>query len=259
MVSASGSAVTAFRASIGAGVLRDALEAASILVDEGRFKVSRGELTLRAVDAANVAMVSLTMGAKGFEKFEGRESEFGVDLKKLLEFLGMAEGPDRVDVEVDDEARKLHLHLGNLKASLGLLDLAHVRKEPTIPPLDLPARIRLAGADFRTGIRAAEKVSDYLALAVEEDTFIMEAKGDTDRVRLEVPKANLVELKWTSKPGKIRSLYSLDYLSDMTKAIGKVPEVAIELGNDFPVRMRFEVAGGKGGVEYLLAPRIENE
>ncbi len=259
MPSASGSAVTIFRASINAGVLRDALEAASILVDEGRLKVSRGELALRAVDAANVAMVAVSLGAKGFEKFEGKEAEFGVDLKKFLEFLGMVEGPDRADIEVDDEARKLHLTLGNLKASLGLLDLAHVRKEPTIPPLDLPARVRLPGADFRTGIRAAEKVSDYLALAVEDETFVMEAKGDTDRVRLELPKAQLIELKWASKPSKIRSLYSLDYLSDMTKAIGKAPEVALELGNDFPVKMRFEVAGGKGSVEYLLAPRIENE
>ncbi|MEM3087358.1 MAG: DNA polymerase sliding clamp [Halobacteria archaeon] len=259
MPSAAGSAVTVFRASIGAGVLRDSLEAASILVDEGRFKVSRGELTLRAVDAANVAMVAISLAAKGFEKFEGREAEFGVDLKKFLEFLGMAEGADRVEIEVDDEARKLHLVLGNLKASLGLLDLAHIRKDPTIPPLDLPARVRLAGADFRTGIRAAEKVSDYLALAVEEDAFAMEAKGDTDRVRLEIPKASLIELKWASKPSKIRSLYSLDYLSDMTKAIGKAPEVSLELGSDYPVKMKFEVAGGKGSVEYLLAPRIENE
>lgn len=259
MPSASGSAVTVFRASINAGVLRDALEAASILVDEGRFKVSKGELVLRAVDAANVAMVAMNLGAKGFEKFEGKEVEFGVDLKKFLEFLGMAEGPDRVEVEVDDEARKIHLTLGNLKASLGLLDLAHVRKEPTIPPLDLPARVRLPGTDFRTGIRAAEKVSDYLALAVEEEAFIMEAKGDTDRVRLEIPKADLIELKWAGKPSKIRSLYSLDYLSDMTKTIGKVPEISLELGSDFPVRIRFEVAGGKGSVEYLLAPRIENE
>lgn len=259
MPSASGSVVTVFRASIGAGLLRDALEAASILVDEGRFKVSKGDLTLRAVDAANVAMVALTLSSKGFEKFEGKEAEFGVDLKKFMEFLSMAEGPDRVEIEVDDEARKIHLTLGNLKASLGLLDLAHVRKEPTIPPLDLPARVRLPGADFRTGIRAAEKVSDYLALAVEEDSFIMEAKGDTDKVRLEIPKADLIELKWASKPSKIRSLYSLDYLSDMTKTIGKVPEVALELGSDFPVKIKFEVAGGKGNVEYLLAPRIENE
>lgn len=262
MASASSSTVTLFRASISAGALRDALDSADAILwgDKSvRLRATRGEFALRAVDSANVAMVAMSLGAKGFEKFEAKEGEFGVDLEKLLKFLAMAEGADRVDLEVDDEARKLLLTMGNLKASLGLLDLAHIRKEPTVPPLELPARVRLPGADFRTGVRAAKEVSDYLALAVEDETFVMEARGDTDRVRLEVPKANLIELKWSSKPSKVRSLYSLDYLTEMTKAIGRAPEVSIELGNDFPARIKFEVADGKGSVEYLLAPRIENE
>jgi proliferating cell nuclear antigen len=54
-----------------------------------------------------------------------------------------------------------------------------------------------------------------------------------------------------------RSLFSLDYLKDMGKVMGKAAEVEISLGVDHPVRFSFDIAGGNGHVEYLLAPRIE--
>jgi len=34
--------------------------------------------------------------------------------------------------------------------------------------------------------------------------------------------------------------------------------VTMHLGNDYPVRVEFKIAGGKGEVRYLLAPRIES-
>jgi proliferating cell nuclear antigen len=32
----------------------------------------------------------------------------------------------------------------------------------------------------------------------------------------------------------------------------------MQLGNDYPVKVEFKIAGGKGEVRYLLAPRIES-
>jgi proliferating cell nuclear antigen len=58
-------------------------------------------------------------------------------------------------------------------------------------------------------------------------------------------------------PVEARSLFSLDYLKDMGKVMSKTAEVEIFLGIDHPVRFSFDIAGGNGHVEYLLAPRIE--
>jgi proliferating cell nuclear antigen len=55
-------------------------------------------------------------------------------------------------------------------------------------------------------------------------------------------------------------MFPLDYLSDMIKvARGKSDEITINLGNDYPVRLSFEMAGGYIKIVYLLAPRIESE
>jgi proliferating cell nuclear antigen len=45
----------------------------------------------------------------------------------------------------------------------------------------------------------------------------------------------------------------------MDKAIPKDTEVRIELGEEFPVKMHFEIAEGKGKITYMLAPRIQSD
>ena len=56
-----------------------------------------------------------------------------------------------------------------------------------------------------------------------------------------------------------KSLFSLDYLSDMSKILGKSNEVTIDLGKDFPLKIRIKIAEGHGEVSYMLAPRVESE
>src|SRR5206468_8228172 len=80
--------------------------------------------------------------------------------------------------------------------------------------------------------------------------------GDTDNVSHMVPKDLLEELQ--SKEA-VRSLFPLDYFSNMVKAISSAPTVTLYLGSDYPVKIEFKIAGGKGEVKFLLAPRIESE
>ena len=59
-----------FKAVINAETLRDAIEAVSSLVDEVKFSISEKGVELKAVDPANVAMVSLKIGSEAFEFFK---------------------------------------------------------------------------------------------------------------------------------------------------------------------------------------------
>jgi proliferating cell nuclear antigen len=56
-----------------------------------------------------------------------------------------------------------------------------------------------------------------------------------------------------------KSLFSLDYLSDLSKILAKSNEVTIDLGKDFPLKIRVKIAQGHGDVSYMLAPRVESE
>lgn len=244
-----------FKAVIGAEKLKDSIESISTLVYEAKFKLTPDGISVKAVDPANVAMVSFELTKDAFDSFEATEGELGIDLTKLNGIMEMADKGDNIELELDENAHKLIVRMRGLAYTMSLLDPSSIRKEPKVPALDLPARIVIKGEDMKRAIKAAEKVSDYMSIGVKGDVFFMEAEGDTDKVLVEMTKDQLIDIQ----PAEAKSLFSLDYLSDMSKIVGKANEITIDLGKDYPLKLRLKIADGHGEVSYMLAPRVESE
>jgi len=244
-----------FKAAINAELLKDAIASLAVINDEVRFKIKPEGISVKAVDPANVAMVVFELGSSAFSEYSADECEIGIDLNKITDLLGIADKSDTVRMELEEGNRKLLIDVGGLFYTLSLLDPSTIRAEPRIPQLELPVKVVLNGADLRRAVKAAEKISDHMLMGVSGDTFFMEAKGDTDKVRLEMGRDQLIDLK----AGEASSLFSLEYLSDIVKPTNKVNEVSLSLGRDFPVIIDFEIANGTGRISYLLAPRIESD
>ncbi|MUV87872.1 DNA polymerase sliding clamp [Natronomonas sp. CBA1123] len=246
-----------FKAIVSADTLGDALDSVSVLVDECKIRLDEEGLTIRAVDPANVGMVDLELSETAFESYETDGGVIGVNLDRLEDIVGMADSGQLVHLELDEETRKLHIQLDGLEYTLALIDPDSIRQEPDLPDLDLAAEIVIEGKDIARAVKAADMVSDHIALGVDADAeeFFVEAEGDTDDVHLELGREDLIDLT----AGEARSLFSLDYLKDMNKAIPKDAEVTMELGEEFPVKMHFDFAEGDGHVTFMLAPRIQSE
>ena len=246
-----------FNAIVSADTLADTLDSVSVLVDECKIRLGEDGLSVTAVDPANVGMVDLELSAEAFESYEADGGVIGVNLSKLEDVVGMADAGQLVQFELDEETRKLAIHIDGLDYEMALIDPDSIRKEPDIPDLDLAAEIVVEGRDISRSVTAADMVSDHIALGVDEDdeVFYVEAEGDTDDVHLELGVEDLIDLQ----VGPARSLFSLDYLKDMEKAIPGDAEVRIELGEEYPVKMHFEFAEGMGRVTYMLAPRIQSD
>jgi proliferating cell nuclear antigen len=244
-----------FKAAINAELLKDAIASLAVIVDEVRFRIKPEGISVKAVDPANVAMVIFELGSSAFDEYSADESEIGIDLNKITDLLGITDKGDTVRMELEEGNHKLLIDVGGLSYTLSLLDPSTIRAEPRIPQLELPAKVVMNGADLRRAVKAAEKISDHMLMGVAGDTFFMEAKGDTDQVRLEMGRDQLIDIK----TGEASSLFSLDYLTDIVKPTNKVNEVSLSLGRDFPVIIDFEIANGAGRISYLLAPRIESD
>ncbi|WP_299332326.1 DNA polymerase sliding clamp [Haloplanus sp.] len=246
-----------FNAIVSASTLRDALDSVSVLVDECKMRLNEDGLAIRAVDPANVGMVDLSLEAAAFESYEADGGVIGVNLARLEDIAGMGNAGDLVHLELDEETRKLHIRIDGLSYTLALIDPDSIRQEPDIPDLDLPARIVVEGNQLDRGITAADMVSDHINLRVDEGdaTFHIEAEGDTDDVDFEMGADDLIDLN----AGPASSLFSLDYLKDMDKAIPGDAEVTVELGEEFPVKLHYDFAEGLGNVTFMLAPRIQSE
>lgn len=244
-----------FKAVIGAEKLKDSIDSVSTLVDEAKFKLTSDSISVKAVDPANVAMVTFDISKDAFDSYEASDGEIGIDLTKMNSILEMADKNDNIELELDETAHKLIVRMSGLSYTMSLLDPSSIRKEPKVPALDLPAKIVIRGEDLKRAVKAAEKVSDYMSMGIRDNVFFMEAEGDTDKVLVELTKEQLIDIQ----PGEVQSLYSLDYLSDMSKIAGKASEVSIDLGKDYPLKINLKMADGHADVSYMLAPRVESE
>jgi proliferating cell nuclear antigen len=247
--------VPVFQAKIKSDTLKELVGVVSSLVEEVKIQLRKDSLSLKAVDTSHVAMVELNLAAKAFDAFKAGEKEIGVDLNKMKDVLKLANPGEQIDWTLNEEKNKMVFKLGNITRYMSLVDLSGMT-DPRVPKLDLPAKVVVDLEEFRKGIRAAEAITDHIALIAASDGFRMEAEGDTERVELHLTKDHgIKELKVKET---VRSVFPLDYLSTMMKAVSSSP-VEVQMGQEYPVRFVFTMAEGNGEGAYLLAPRIEND
>ena len=246
-----------FKAIVSAETLAGALDPVATLVDECKVHLDESGLSIRAVDPANVGMVDLELDADAFESYEADGGLIGVDLTRLEDIVGMADRGQLVQLELDEETRKLEVRIDGLEYTLALIDPDSIRQEPDIPALDLPGRVVLEGSDLNRAVTAADMVSDHIALGIDADAelFYVDAEGDTDDVHLELGREDLLDLE----AGAAHSLFSLDYLKNMNRAVPGDAEVTLEIGEEFPIKIHYGFADGMGQVTYMLAPRIQSD
>jgi proliferating cell nuclear antigen len=243
------------KATIDADILKESIDAISALVTECRLHTDENGISTRAVDTANVAMISLLLKKEAFSSFAATRSELGIDIAKMKNIFGMMAKNDLITLELTDDIHKLQVSFQGYKYSITLLDENTIRKDPNPPTIELPGKVAIPGSELNSAIKAAAVVSDKIALGIDaaKQIFFMAAEGDTDHIRREFGKDEVNFINGVDA----KSLFSLDYLKDMGKVMSRTDEVEIHIGVDHPVKFSFNVAGGNGHVEYLLAPRIE--
>jgi len=244
-----------FQAKVKSEILKGIVDVVSTLVDEAKFNIDSKGMTLKAVDPAHVAMIDMKIEKSAFEEFAADETELGIDLDKIKEVLRLSRSGDVISLEQDEDKNRLVINVGNVTRRMNLVDTTGM-SDPKVPNLNLPAKVAVASEELQKGIKAAESISDHIALTAQPEGFEMVSEGDTDSVSLKLSKDQLVSLECKES---VRSLFPLDYFSNMIRAIPVGTVVTMSVGNDYPVKLEFSIADGRGTVNYLLAPRIESD
>lgn len=244
-----------FKAEIRSDTLKSVVNIISTLIDEVKFTIDQDGMGLKAVDPAHVAMIEMQIGSGAFESFSADSTEIGVDLDKIKDVLKLAGASDVISIEQDEDRGKLIFKVGNITRRMNLVDTSSMG-ETKVPQLELSASVSVPVSELQRGIKASESISDHIALTANEMGFSLSCEGDTDSVDLVLDKSVLSKLDVKSE---VRSIFPLDYFSNLIKAVPSDLTVTIGLDTDFPVKINFDMADGNGKVRYLLAPRIEND
>lgn len=244
-----------FQSKLKSETLKGVVDVVSTLIDEAKFKIDTNGVSLKAVDPAHVAMIDLHLDKAAFEQYSATDTEIGLDLDKLRDVLRLSKTGDLIEMRQDEERNRLVISIGNITRRMNLVSTEGM-SDPKVPNLNLPAKISVNIEELQRGIKAAGSISDHISLNANAEGFEMVSEGDTDLVSLKLPKDLLVSLDCKEN---IRSLFPMDYFSNIIRAIPAGTVVSFNVGNDLPLKLEFDFSGGKGKVKYLLAPRIEND
>jgi proliferating cell nuclear antigen len=244
-----------FKARIKMEVLREAVEVISTLVSEVKLSVSKDGVDVKAVDPSHVAMLVLKLKNTVFEEFTGEPTEIGVDVEKIKEVLRLSKPGDVIDLQYDGGKNRLVMSVGKVTRHMSVVDPAGIT-DPKVPNVSPPGTVVVKMDELRQGIRGSESISDHVTLILEATGFTMHSEGETDRVDLHLPAESLAKLETKET---VRSMYPLDFFSSMVKSIASAEEATLHIGNEYPLKIEFQLANGRGEGRFLLAPRVEED
>ena len=223
------------------------------LVDEGAFDIGTDAISLRAMDASQIAMINFSIPKKAFSKYhvDGPES-VGVDLDSMSKILARSRGKESLLMKTAENRMLLEFKDSSVRRfKLPLLEVAasQVRE----PKLEFDAVIKIDGNAFKEVLKDASLVSSHVIFHATKDGLTIEAKGDSGDLNAELAK-NAPEIKKFECKSEARAMFPLQYLDDMTKACGS--ELSLYLKTNAPVRIDYDI--GAASLKYYLAPRIES-
>jgi proliferating cell nuclear antigen len=247
--------MASFRARVRMEVLRELVGVVSTLVPEMKLLVTKEGVEVKAVDPSHVAMLVAKLKKEAFEEFQGDSTEIGLDLEKVREVLSLARPGDVIDLSYDTAKGKLVVSVGKLSRVMSVVDPQGIL-QPKVPSVNPSAKVVLKIDELRQGIRGSESISDHVTLSLDSESFNLHSEGENDQVNLKIGKEGLTLLD-AKEP--VKSMYPLDFFSNMVKSITSADEVTMALGTQYPLKLDFPIASGRGEASFLLAPRVEED
>jgi proliferating cell nuclear antigen len=245
--------------SVQADILQQAMEPVDAIVAECKLHCNEDGLAVQAVGPANVAMTAMELDAAACASYRSGGETLGLNLERFVEVIGMADSDQIIHLELDAD-RKLEIEMGGLEFTLALIDPDSIRDEPDLPDLDLPATYVFEASEFSRGLTAADLVGDHVELVGADGELSVVAEGDTDDVTTALDEDALLHSAHAGDE-RVSSLFSLDYMEDLTAPLSKDDECSLQLGDEFPMRLKYSL--GEDGdepvsVTSMCAPRIQN-
>ncbi|PIO06584.1 proliferating cell nuclear antigen (pcna) [Candidatus Micrarchaeota archaeon CG08_land_8_20_14_0_20_59_11] len=235
---------------------KSCVDAIVSIVNEGTFEVSSAGMHLRTMDPSQIAMVDFLLPKEAFSKVDAEEKRsIALNLADLAKILARARPDESLTIKLDEKESKLVLQfVGESKRHFKVPLLEANAALPREPKIVYDASIRINAGALKDMLRDAGLLSSHVVLQADDSEFVVEAHGDSGDMRVETRKdsKHIAELKSGTKAS---AMFPFEYLDDMTKACPDDAIVHLELKNDSPVRLAYEL--GKAKICYYLAPRVE--
>ncbi len=227
------------------------LEALSNIVDEAVFSFSEEGLRVKALDPAQVALVTVYIPPSSFLTYDLREeTSVGVNLSNLMRTLPKPRKSDRVVLRAGEDFYEFVIEALGVKRYRYRSIEVPVTEVPELQ-LDFKVRGSVYTAAFKKALNDLRGSGVIVFEAKDNKTLRLEAPEVGGEIKFSLTGGSLIELE--VEEGS-RTPYDESYVTKVSPLCDIADAVKIEFSNDQPLHLAFNPPGGEL-VEYLSAPK----
>ena len=235
-------------------LLARAVEIISEIVNEVRIKVNEAGLSITAMDPANVSMVGFKLPKSSFTRFEAGTETLGINLDNLKQVLKRCGSGSSLVMEKRDNFLEMQIR-DRIKRNfvISLIDIEgdEIEFGAKTERMEFSSSVELSSIDLVDSVEDCAIVSDSCSFIIENDRFIIEAKGlNSARAEFSGDEAKI-------KAENCKARYSLEYLQKFVKGARLADKAVLEFANDHPLKLEFR--NELMEMKFVLAPRVETE
>jgi proliferating cell nuclear antigen len=233
------------------------VDALATLLTEAQFVASETGLTLRQMDSSRAAMIDLYLPAGVFQEYNcDHEHQICLGVDELTKVSKRMSGDDKLEFSVDETDKRFHIRMmGQAERLFKLQMLTPPEGVPKKPSAEFEVRAEMYADGFKQAVKDIGVVSSHVKISAEKDSVTFTGEGDTGEAQVALKvgeEATLFDLKVKNKAS---SMYALNYLSEISKAMSG-DTVILQFSTNKPIMLDFDVAEGSR-VSFVLAPRVE--
>lgn len=246
-----------------AGILKRIVDALRDLVSDVNFEVKTDGISLQAMDASHVALVTFFLRSECFDEFLcNRSQNLGLSIGNLAKVMRCSDNEDSVVLKAENEASQLTFifegrkdeKISEFNINLLTLDTEGL----SIPEQEYSAIVSMSSLEFARICKDFTQFSETLNLDVRKDRVKFSVSGDAGEGSVTLCH------KQTSATGQtciealepVNASFALRYLNLFCKAAGLGSTVVLSLSSDLPLVVHFMFDIGE--IKYYLAPKIND-
>jgi proliferating cell nuclear antigen len=233
------------------------VDALATLLTEVHFVASETGLALRQLDSTKAAMIDLTLPAGLFQEYSCKgEHDICLGIDELTKVSKRMASDDRLEFNLNETEQRFEIRmLGQAERLFKLQMLSPPEDRTKKPALSFDARAEMFAEAFKQAVKDIGVVSSHVKINAHGDTISFSGEGDTGEAQVSLKMGDeslLYELKVEKDS---TSMYALNYLSEIAKAMSS-DSLVLQFSANKPMMMEFGIAEG-GRISFILAPRVE--
>ena len=233
-------------------VLKTVIESLSVITDECGITFTSEQVSIRALSKDHITFMTVDLKKYLFDEYDCQDGEIiNVDVNQLSKIMKRCKNDDIIKGNVDDS--NLHLTFqGDSTRTFSTRLIDNEYESPRPPLIDYPINLNIPTSIFNDTLGDLRIFTDVISISADNDYLIFKGDGQAGDGFIKYLHGESVQAYYQSK-------YSIEKLTEIMKAKGFSETVTLNFGNDLPLKLTFELVTGDGKIEFLLAPRIENE